>query len=153
MRRTDRRLRAAGIVAAAALLLAGCLRAPAPPTDPELAAELGLPASTPIHRVHLAGTGAVTRVLPSESRLDRGDWIQMVVEDHRVYSVRFLVDEMAAERADFLRGTGQTASPPLATQGSRFVVSFVDAPPGRYPFVVDGFGDPVHGAVHIGIEE
>lgn len=152
MRRADRRL-STGLVLAAALLLAGCLRAPVPPSDSELAAELGLSASTPIHRVHLAGTGAATRVLPSETRLDPGGWIQMVVEDHRVYAVRFLVDEMADRSAEFLRETGQTASPPMARQGSRFVVSFVDAPPGSYPFVVDGFGDPVRGVVHVGTGE
>lgn len=129
--------------------LVGCLREPAPPTDAELARELGISESTPIHRMHLAGSGSTTRVLPSQLELAEGAWLQVVVEDHRVYSFRFLLDEMEPEVAAFLRSTEQTGSPPLAQQGARFVLSFDSAPGGDYPFVVEGYGEAVRGTLRL----
>ncbi|TVP55755.1 MAG: hypothetical protein EA351_09830 [Gemmatimonadales bacterium] len=135
------------------LLFTGCLRDPPPPTDPELAEELGLPSGTVFHRIHLGGTGARTRVLPGAVTLEPGAWVQFIVEDHRVHVVRFLLEEMDPAAAEFLRRSEQTASPPLTQRGSRQLFSFEDAPNGSYPFVVEGYGDPVRGLLRVGSEE
>jgi plastocyanin len=128
-------------------LLSGCLREPPPPTDPELAEALGLPASTPVHRVVLTGQGESTRVLPREIRVRAGDLVQFVALDRRVYAVRFELGAMSPEMQEFLRSTQQEGSPPLATEGARFVLSLQQAPAGRYPFTVEGYGEGVPGAV------
>jgi plastocyanin len=126
---------------------AGCLREPPPPTDPELAEALGLPAGTPIHRVTLSGRGEDTRVLPTLLRVRPGDLVQFVTVDRRVYAVRFDLDALAPEPLGFLRATGQEGSPPLATEGARFVVSLEGAPEGAYPFRVEGYGLGVDGMI------
>lgn len=160
MRNPDRRLirrgppsRArAGIVIGIllTLLLGGCLRDAPPPTDPELAAELGLPPGTVIHRVHLAGDGTQTRILPSELEIEAGALVQFVVEGHRgVHALRFLLDEMGSGPAAFLRETQQTGSPPLTAPGARYILSSEDAPPGSYPFVIEGYGPAVRGVLRI----
>ncbi len=135
------------------LVFTGCLRDPPPPEDPELAEELGLPSGTVFHRVHLAGSGSRTRVLPGAVSLEPGDWVQFIVEDHRVHAIRFLLDEMDSTTVEYLRRSEQTASPPLTQRGSRQVFSFVDAPEGLYPFVVEGYGDPVRGSLRVGRQE
>jgi hypothetical protein len=126
---------------------AACLREPPPPTDPELAEALGLPSSTPIHRVTLSGRGEDTRVLPTLLRVRPGDLVQFVTVDRRVYAVRFDLDALAPEPLDFLRATGQEGSPPLAAEGARFVVSLEGAPEGSYPFRVEGYGPAVEGII------
>ena len=126
---------------------AGCLRDPPPPTDPELAEALGLPSGTPIHRVTLSGRGEDTRILPSLVRVRPGDLVQFVTVDRRVYAVRFDLDALTPESQDFLRTTGQEGSPPLATEGARFVVSLEGAPEGSYPFRVEGYGAGVEGTI------
>ncbi len=129
------------------MAVAGCLRDPPPPTDPELAEALGLPASTPVHRVVLTGQRESTRVLPREVRIRDGDLVQFVALDRRVYAIRFELGSMSPEAREFLVGTRQEGSPPLASEGARFVLSFREAPAGRYPFTVEGYGDGVPGAV------
>jgi len=125
----------------------GCLREPPPPTDPELAEALGLPPGTPVHRVTLSGRGEDTRILPTLVRVRPGDLVQFVTVDRRVYAIRFELDAMAPESLDFLRVTGQEGSPPLATEGARFVVSLEGAPEGSYPFRVEGYGTGVEGTI------
>ncbi len=133
------------IVLVALAILGGCLRDPPPPTDPELAAELGLPERTPIHRVHLGGD----RILPSRVEVDPGARVHFVVEDHRVYALRFLLEEMESEAAAFLRESEQTGSPPLARQGAWHLVAFDDAPAGLYPFLLEGYGEPARGQIRV----
>jgi hypothetical protein len=126
-------------------MLAGCLGEGPPPTDPELAEALGLPPATPVHRVTLSGRGDTTRVLPSLVRVAPGALVQFVTADRRVYSVRFDLDALPPEAREFLRESRQEASPPLVQEGARFVVSLEGAPPGRYPFRVEGYGPTVEG--------
>jgi plastocyanin len=111
--------------------------------------ELGLDPETPIHSVLLSGRGDRTRVLPGHTTVKAGDLVQFRVMDGRVHLVRFQIDEMEVDAGRFLEGTGQSGFPPLTERDARLVVSFVDAPAGRYPFVVEGYGPPVSGSIMV----
>ena len=84
---------------------------------------------------------------PALVEVRAGDYVQFVTEDHRVHALSFEMDSLDAGRAAFLRGSGQEGGPPMVVRGSRFVVTFAGAPPGRYPFVVVGNGEDGRGAV------
>ena len=57
------------------------------------------------------------------------------------------------EQRDFLERTGQLASPPLLQQDARFVLSFREAPAGRYPFHLRGNRASGDGVVIVAVEE
>jgi plastocyanin len=80
-----------------------------------------------------------------------GDAVEFFTVDHRVHTVTFLLDSLAPEVRSFLENSGQTASPVLVEQGSRFVVRLGDAPPGRYIFVSEGHGGRARGSVEVGL--
>jgi plastocyanin len=125
----------------------GCEPDPPSPTDPELALELGLAPETPIHSVLLSGRGDQTRVLPGHTTVRAGELVQFRVMDGRVHLVRFDADGLDVDAARFLEESGQSGFPPLTERDARLVVSFIDAPAGRYPFVVEGHGAPVSGSI------
>lgn len=146
------RRRSAGFLLLAGLLviaLSGCLRDVPPPSDPELAEALGLPPRTPIFRVDLVDRGGRVGLFPLDVDLDPGAVLQFVTRDSRVYSVHFARESMAADAWRFLEGTRQTSSPPLTREGARFVVSFIGAPSGSYPFRVEGQSRPTKGEVRV----
>lgn len=120
---------------------------PADPPDTELAEALDLTGNERVHRVTLGGRGAEEHVVPGRLRILAGDLVQFVALDHRVHTVTFRGDSLTGARADFLEETGQRASPPLLDPGTRFVVTFAGAPPGPYPFVVEGNGPSVAGEI------
>ncbi len=130
-------------------LFGGCAPEPEPPSDPELREALALDDATPIHRIDLSGRGAENRILPPRTEIRQGDVVQFVVLDRRVHHVRFLTDSLSAPAVRFLERTRQLASPPLANRGDRYVLSFADAPPGTYPFVVEGHGEATPGWIHV----
>lgn len=136
---------AAAVWAAAA----GCRGDPPPPEFPPdsvLRAELGLTDSDAVHRVTI--TGGATEVLdPPEVYVAPDAWVEFVTSDWRVHVVLFEADSLSAEGLAFLQRTDQMGSPPLVDRDARFVVSFSDAPAGRYPYVVEGNGGPAHGVV------
>ncbi len=129
---------------------AGCLAPDEPPSDPELREALGLGDGVPIHRVNVSGRGAETRLVPSQVPVEPGAVVQFVILDRRAHRIRFLPDSLSPDAHTFLVDTNQVESPLLVEQGSRFVLSFEGAPPGAYPFVVDGHGAPVWGWIHVG---
>jgi plastocyanin len=133
-----------------ALLGAACGKAPPPPAenhpDDVLRAELGLTDQDEVHRVTLTG-GRVEVLDPVETSVPAGAWVEFVSTDDRIHEIRFEVDSLAPESRAFLEGTDQVSSPPLVDRGARFVVSFRDAPEGRYPFRAEGNKEPGHGVV------
>jgi hypothetical protein len=114
--------------------------------DPVLQAELGFTTDDVVYRVTLTG-GDVERVEPATTELQPGAWVEFVSADWRVHEVAFLLDSLSADARAFLERTRQTASPPLLYEDSRFVISFADAPSGRYPFRVEGNGRAEQGVV------
>lgn len=137
-------------VAAAALLgfiLTGCGSGESDlPPDQRLQRELGLEPSDRVHEVRLLG-GIEGAVDPAEVVVLQGDYLQFVTADSWVHELLFEVDSLAGPALSFMEGLDQLASPPMVSRGSRFVLSFVDAPPGRYPFRVEGGGPARRGAI------
>lgn len=109
------------------------------PPDRRLQSELGLEPHERVHQVVVWG-GADARTEPAELTLAPGEYVQFVTGDSWIHEIRFDADAMSAEAAAFMAGFDQLASPPLVSRGSRFVLSFVGAPPGRYPYRVEGSG-------------
>jgi plastocyanin len=91
--------------------------------------------------------GATGRAEPAEVLVEPGDYLQFTTGDSWIHEVLFEVDSLATDPLSFMTGLDQMASPPMVSRGSRFVVSFVDAPVGRYPYRVEGNGPVVHGVV------
>lgn len=132
----------------AACLLQGC-REEVPlehRPDELLRRELGLTDRDEVHRVLLTSRDAET-LTPDSVAVPPGAWVEFVTGDWRVHEVRFVLDSLGPSGRTFLESTDQVASPPLVDLDARFVVHFGDAPPGHYPFVVEGSGRPAHGVV------
>lgn len=131
------------------LLLAGCADPdelpPAP--DAELIETLGLDGDEALHTVRLSGRGADEALTPATVEVEPSALVQFVVMDRRIHTVEFLADSLSGPAREFLEQTEQLAGPPLVERGSRFVVTFDDAPAGRYPFVSEAHGGRAYGAV------
>ncbi len=127
---------------------AGCGPAVPPELQPDavLRDSLGLTSDHEVHRVLLTG-GPVEVIEPAALSVRPGVLIAFTTGDWRVHDVRFEVDSLSPEARAFLEGSGQVASPPLVNRDQRFVVTFEGAPPGRYPFLVEGNGAPARGVV------
>lgn len=117
--------------------------------DSVLMAELGLSDRDEVHRIVLVG-GESEVFSPGEVGIPEGAWVEFVSADWRVHEIRFEVDSLSVAARTFLEESDQVASPPLVDPGTRFVVSFVGAPDGRYPFIGEGNGAPGRGVVIVG---
>lgn len=130
------------------LLTLACGRSVLPENRPDevLREKLGLTDKDEVHRVTLTG-GRAEVLDPAVTTVPAGAWVEFVTADGRVHEVRFEADSLGAEARAFLERTDQMASPPLVNEGERFVVSFRDAPEGRYPFTAEGNEGPARGVV------
>ena len=114
--------------------------------DSVLRAELGLTDADRVYRITILG-GTWESLSARSVDLPRGAWLEFVSGDWRVHTVRFEADSLSGPPLAFLQDTDQMESAPLVDRGARYVVSFAAAPEARYPFVVEGNGEPVHGVV------
>ena len=147
-------LRAALLTCALALLGSGCGRGDAElRPDAFLRDSLGLGDDDRVHRVRLGSADNRELVEPPQLTVRPGDYVEFVTQDRRVHAVTFLLEELPAGAADFLRGSGQQGSPPLVESEARFVVSFADAPLGTYPYGVIGNGEDGRGAIVVAEDE
>jgi plastocyanin len=123
-------------------------RSPAPELIPDeyLQAELGLSPDERVLTINLIG-GVDERAEPVSASIEPGDFVQFVSSDWLIHEVAFDIDSLTSAAQDFLERTGQTASPPLLQRGSRFVLSFANAPPGRYSYVLEGNARPGRGVI------
>lgn len=144
---------------AAALLLfapASCVDREQPnlnPPDSLLRDSLGLTMEDHVHRVVLSSTNGSERVEPREVTVEPGHYVEFFTQDGRVRTVSFVLDSLDTAQSTFLTSTAQDRSPPLVELETRFVVSFREAPPGRYPFVVEGNERAITGVVIVGSAE
>jgi len=113
--------------------------------DPDPHAEIAAAAQT----VQLSGGRDVEHVVPPHVEIEAGEWVQFVTLDHRVHTLAFVPDSLSLEALAYLSRTEQLEGPPLLARGSRFLVDFRDAPPGRYVFSSESHGDPVFGSVTV----
>ena len=143
LRRT--RLAGAGLLAFA-ILGAACRADSELPPDRRLQSELGLDARDRVHEVILTA-GPSGRAEPAEAHVLPGDYLQFVTADSWVHEIVFEVDSLQAGAIAFMDEHDQLASPPMVSRGSRFVISFVGAPEGRYPYRVEGNHAPVRGVI------
>ena len=124
-----------------------------PSADEELLSTLGLDSRAQLHRISLGGRGAEEHAVPARIQANPGDAVEFLTVDHRVHTVIFPADSLSAEILNFLNETGQRASPPLVSLGSRFFLRLLEAPAGRYPFVSEGHGGRAWGVVEVGIPQ
>ncbi|TVP75607.1 MAG: hypothetical protein EA352_07870 [Gemmatimonadales bacterium] len=116
----------------------GCLRDAPSATDPELAAEFGLPASTPVRSVHLLDRARGLRPLPSELQVESGGLVVFRATGNLAVAVRLDAQDPDGVLARWLVERGGVASPPLTRPGARFVVHLDEAPPGILIIHLDG---------------
>jgi hypothetical protein len=123
------------------------------PPDSVLQDSLGLTDADHVHRIVLASRNGSESVDPTELSIEPGHFVEFFTRDGRVRTVTFPLAGLTPAQADFLRSTGQDRSPPLVELESRYVVSFEDAPPGRYPFLVEGNERSIPGVVTVATPE
>jgi len=99
--------------------------------------------------VQLSGGRDVEHVVPPHLEIDTGEWVQFVTLDRRVHTVSFVPDSLSPAALEYLAATGQLQGPPLLSRGSRFLVDFRNAPPGRYVFSSASHGEPVFGSITV----
>ena len=138
----------------AALVLlpsAACDRTP-PELKPDrlLQDSLGLGEQDRVYTVRISAQGNRERAEPDSILVRPGDDVQFVTADGRPHTVLFVLDSLTGPARAFLDGGNQAASPPLVERDARYVVTFKDAPPGRYPFRIEGTGAPAAGVVTVG---
>jgi plastocyanin len=132
--------------------LAACRAREEPNLDPPdslLQDSLGLTAADHVHRVVLSSQNGSESMQPTELTIEPGHYVEFFTEDGRVRTVSFVLEGLTPAQSQFLRSTAQDRSPPLVELGSRYVVSFTDAPPGRYPFRVEGNERTIQGIVSV----
>jgi len=125
---------------------AGCAGENAPPPDDLLRETLGLTEDDAVHRVVLT-SDSVERARPSEVVVRSGDFVEFVTDDWKIHEVIFELDSLATPARTFLVDSDQVESPPLLDRGVRYVLSFRDAPEGRYPYRVEGNAPATHGVI------
>ncbi|NNK61832.1 MAG: hypothetical protein HKO98_01380 [Gemmatimonadetes bacterium] len=140
------------VLAIAAIVAAAACGTDVPPElqpDSILRVSLGLSDRDVVHRVRVLARGTAEVAVPAQLSVSPGAWVQFQGGDARGHVVRFDTLTLADTARAWLRATRQTASPPLLTSASRWVVSFEDAPVGLYPFEVVGTGETGEGWVDV----
>ena len=141
--------RTRGVLAAVALLsLGACRSEPDPALQPDsvLQATFGLTPRDRVYRVAVTG-GEIERADPAALSIEPGSYVQFMSTDWLVHEILFDTASLTPAQRGFLEKTDQVHSPPLIDRGSRYVLSFVDAPPGRYGFRLEGNGRASVGAI------
>ena len=134
------------------VLAAACQEEPDTQLEPDalLRAELGLTSDDRVHSIRLAG-GEIERADPALVSVEPGTYVEFVTTDWLIHEVIFESDSLGAEQRAFLERTDQGASPPLIERDSRYVLDFEGAPPGRYPYRLEGNGRPGRGAIVVAL--
>ena len=137
-----------GVLLSAVLALTGCDAISGGATIQLDSAEVSLPSGAELHDVAIGGAGAADSLAPASISASPGDAVRFTVGDHRTHAVIFDPGSLPAPAREFLERTGQLRGPPLVNEGTAWVVSLADAPPGRYPFVCLSHG--ARGVIAVG---
>jgi len=146
--------RRVGLAVAAVLFGAACRSEPDLTLQPDsvLQAELGLTREDRVYRVALTG-GEVERADPAALSIESGAYVEFVTTDWLVHEILFDSAVLTPSQRSFLERTDQMFSPPMIDRGSRYVLSFVDAPPGRYTYRLEGNGSASRGTIVVASPE
>jgi plastocyanin len=141
-------LRAAFGLLVIAGAMGACEEVPDPRYQPDamLQRELGLTPADRVHTVTVTG-GPAEAADPEVTEIAAGVWVQFVSGDWFVHELAFEMDSLGTSARVFLMDTDQIESPPLLQRDARFVVSFEGAPPGRYPYLLQGNGRAGRGVI------
>lgn len=118
----------------ALLLLAGCDRLPVIGGGAEVELEEGsvsLPDGADLHEVRVSSNEGPA-IEPARIEAAPGDAVQFAVGDDLGHALAFELESLDPAARSFLEESGQTASPPLLTEGTRWVISLEGAPAGTY---------------------
>ena len=131
-----------------------CTPEPDPTLQPDavLQAELGLTLDDRVYRVSVTG-GEIERSEPAALSIEAGSYVEFITTDWLVHEIRFETDSLGTAQRAFLERTDQVASPPLIDRESRYVLSFVEAPPGRYGYRLEGNGQAGRGVIVVVVPE
>jgi plastocyanin len=99
-----------------------------------------LPDSVHVATVRIDRT-KLAELEPATSTVRTGDLLRFMAQDAGAHAIAFDGSALSADARAFMERTGQLRSPPFMAEGSTWVVSFKDAPPGTYPYRC-----PTHGA-------
>jgi hypothetical protein len=102
-----------------------------------------------VYRVTVSG-GEIEGAEPAALSIETGAYVEFVSSDWMLHEILFDTASLAPAQRSFLETTDQMQSPPLIDRGSRYVLSFVDAPPGRYAFRLEGNGRATQGTIVVG---
>lgn len=117
--------------------------------DALLRDSLGLTDDDAVHVVRIDGSGGRDRAVPARLSIRPGERVSFTTTDGRLHHVRFDTAVTAPGPTRWLTSGGRLLSPPLINRDSRWVVAFDDAPPGVYPFRLEGNGAPGGGVVEV----
>lgn len=135
------------LCAVAALGAAGCEAPPELQPDPLLQDSLGLTSRDRVHVVRMLQREGREAADPDSVVVRPGDWVDFVGGDGHPRIIEFELERVDEAPRDFLEGNGVRASPPLLGRDVHWAVPFAGAPPGRYPFRIEGSGETGHGVV------
>lgn len=97
--------------------------------------EVRLADGASLHEVELTGVVPESGVTPPVVEARPGDAVVFEAQDALTHSVAFAADSLQPAQLEFLQSTAQLRSPPLLTEGARWIISLEGAPSGAYPFV------------------
>ena len=121
--------------------------------DTTLFDSLGIDLNRNVERVSLGGAREREHLVPPTVVVESGTVVEFYTVDRRVHSITFMEDSLTPAARSFLEDKGQLSSPPLVDRGSRFVVDFLGAPTGRYPYLSHGHGESARGVIVVGADE
>lgn len=88
-----------------------------------------------VHLVRMVQRGDLYAFEPAELTVSTGDVVRFVMTGSQPESVVFDPAATGPQIGDFVRAQGLHRGVLLTDSGQSYDVSFLDAPPGRYPFV------------------
>ena len=133
------------------LILLACSSSEPVVTDQMLQDSLGLSPDAPVTTIRLTNQNGAEVVAPDSVSIEVGFWVDFRGDDGFPRAVSFTLDSLSPGGRSFLHALGMEGSPPLLGDGVHWVVDFSDAPPGRYPYRVEGTGESAYGVIRVEI--